>query len=1115
MKKLKCFSWMLAAAVCMVVFARAAPVAAEERDVIWEGGGVTDDPYLVSSYEDLSGLRDLVNDGDSLEGVFFKQTADITFPHGENWKPIGDLSGHVFAGTYDGDGYTLSDIYCNDQYAGLFSLLGGEVRNLGIESGSFQGNCAGSITSHGTATARIINCYNKADVYADGRAGGMTDNYPGLIMFCWNLGHVEGTVPGVVTAGITSYGSADIRCCYAVDAQKLTDDSTFSGTVSDSCIVASQKAAFCMDLFYQKLFQEYTAQKEENKENADNKEKECSITRGNTVFMVWKEGGICFDRTYEPAVFQKEREQKKQEFLALSGKKYSFVGEGTKESPFRISSYEDLALLRDCVNTGVSYAGYYFEQTQDLIFPDGENWKPAGDVKRGIYFNGIYDGQGHCICNISCEDQYAGVFALLGGEVRNLGIESGMFRGECIGSITSHGGGNARIINCYNKAEVRGEYRAGGLADNFAGEILYCFNLGDVSATGKEEIAGIAASISSYGSGTITSCYSTGDVMLVNPRTFTGEVTESELIRDSETAGAAEDVYRVIPDYEGGADRERGELVYLASSGDGQIGFDHGYIPECVKYNQLFSQAPWFVLVILCILSGAAALRSLYLRPGKPAVLPGSRVDGKAGGEGDNGGRLCEAVSHGRRETAKRAASCVLCTVLLLTAVYVAGYTLRNKNTDGITTMQNYYLQEKGTVDVLLTGSSRSGINLDGGVLWDDYGIRAYNLWGNTSPVWNSYYYIKEALRINPPKVVVFEVSSMRFQDEYAGYAQQMTNTAGIKYGRTKLEAVAASCSMEDRLDFLLQFPLFHGRYKELTEDDFMHYNWNRELKSDKGFHPLYGRATEEMDTGADSIDYLAVGEKQEYYLKKIIALCRENDIPLVFVSTQPVHADRQQPYFHTVALIAEAYDVPFINFTDLDRELHFSRSDFYTDNAHLNIYGARKDSAYLGAYLREHYALTDHRRDTGYQEWEAAMAKLSDRLLCSISDKDDYLDELARGRMSCLAIPYGTEDDETKDYEEVREALEQMDTLTWMETEASCGQEKAKEVTFGTNRIGVVKGYRGCEITIYGKEEHNVVAGVGIILVAYDEVTDTVADIAVFNRGDDYQVTHIYRGGV
>ena len=64
----------------------------------------------------------MVDGGNSLGGVYFRQTEDIIFPDGINWDPIGSLAdlNHAFAGVYDGNGYTLSNIYCEDQYAGVF-----------------------------------------------------------------------------------------------------------------------------------------------------------------------------------------------------------------------------------------------------------------------------------------------------------------------------------------------------------------------------------------------------------------------------------------------------------------------------------------------------------------------------------------------------------------------------------------------------------------------------------------------------------------------------------------------------------------------------------------------------------------------------------------------------------------------------------------------------------------------------------------------------------------------------------------------------------------------------------------------------------------------------------
>ncbi len=402
-------------------------VYAKEDNSFFEGGGTKYNPYLVSSYEDIVKLRDMVDGGNSLGGVYFRQTEDITFPDDTNWNPIGSLDdlNHAFAGIYDGNGHTLSNVYSEDQYAGVFSLLAGEVRNLGIESGYFHGSCVGSITSHGTETAKIINCYNKADVCGDARAGGIMDNFPGRALFCWNFGNVTGTNEGVVTAGITSYGEADIRYCYAVGADKLVSDATFTGKMADSELIVWEETSVYVQQSYEDMFAVYA----EAKENEDKEDKEKDlITRGNTVFIVCDDEGFHFDKEYEPEIFLAEKQTEKERFVEIWEKKYRFEGKGTEEEPFLISSYDDLSRLRDCVDIGVNYEEQYFEQTADIYFPDGVNWNPIGDLEHA--FKGVYDGGGHVIFNIYCDDSHAGLFSLMAGEVRNLGIESGGFCGR-------------------------------------------------------------------------------------------------------------------------------------------------------------------------------------------------------------------------------------------------------------------------------------------------------------------------------------------------------------------------------------------------------------------------------------------------------------------------------------------------------------------------------------------------------------------------------------------------------------------------------------------------------------------------------------------------------------
>ena len=196
---------------------------------------------------------------------------------------------------------------------------------------------------------------------------------------------------------------------------------------------------------------------------------------------------------------------------------------GDKSNPCRIKNKKDLEKFRDEVNKGKSFKGRYFLQTKDIDLQNVE-WMPIGIYGSKKYFEGTYDGGGHVIqnLNISKEDPdkkaYVGFFGVLNGTVKNLGIESGNITGDRAGSIACFSGSeNAIIINCYNKANVTGKYRAGGIADNFGeGTIINCINEGTVTAPVRGEIV-------SYNAGNVIAVHSNTPGL---PDTFDGNYIE-------------------------------------------------------------------------------------------------------------------------------------------------------------------------------------------------------------------------------------------------------------------------------------------------------------------------------------------------------------------------------------------------------------------------------------------------------------------------------------------------------------------------------------------------------------------------------------------------------------
>ena len=199
MKK-KVLSILLALALCLSLLPTAALAdetggtgasgEAAQMPAYSGGSGTKDDPWLISTVEDLKTLAETINSGaaaaydaesdgaGNYHGFYFKQTADLELSSITNWVPIGYSldEGYYFAGQYDGDGYTIANATSNGQRdsegyatAGIFGwVLLGSVENLrvdrtnftatGVNNGGWGGySYAGGIAA-GAFVATIKNC---------------------------------------------------------------------------------------------------------------------------------------------------------------------------------------------------------------------------------------------------------------------------------------------------------------------------------------------------------------------------------------------------------------------------------------------------------------------------------------------------------------------------------------------------------------------------------------------------------------------------------------------------------------------------------------------------------------------------------------------------------------------------------------------------------------------------------------------------------------------------------------------------------------------------------------------------------------------------------------------
>ena len=226
-------SLLLILALCFTLL----PTAALASDGAWDGStaaafaggtGTAEDPYQISNGAELAYLASSVNSGETYTGKNFVLTANIDL-NGLSWTPIANsfsdalLGGSdycIFAGNFDGKGYTISHVSIGSETTplesdvfGLFGATEGKISNLNLDT----------VSIHGVAKIASIGA-------VVGFAGGLVGSSGGSIENC----HVTGlamdmSAPSNVYAAAYWVGGL----VGALDGAQLINECSVSGSITE------------------------------------------------------------------------------------------------------------------------------------------------------------------------------------------------------------------------------------------------------------------------------------------------------------------------------------------------------------------------------------------------------------------------------------------------------------------------------------------------------------------------------------------------------------------------------------------------------------------------------------------------------------------------------------------------------------------------------------------------------------------------------------------------------------------------------------------------------------------------------------------------------------------
>ena len=290
------------------------------------------------------------------------------------------------------------------------------------------------------------------------------------------------------------------------------------------------------------------------------------------------------------------------------------------------------------------------------------------------------------------------------------------------------------------------------------------------------------------------------------------------------------------------------------------------------------------------------------------------------------------------------------------------------------------YYANAGDNDVVFIGDCEVYENFSPITLWEQYGITSYIRGSAQQLIWQSYYLMEETFRYETPKVMVFNVLSMKYdtpestgrQSQREAYNRMTLDT--MKWSSSKWNAILASMTEEERqweamATYLFPILRYHDRWSQLTQEDFTYW-FHRDRVSHNGYLMQTG-VKPYADAYAEPplADY-QFGENSWHYLDKMVQLCAEHGSQLVLIKAPSLSPVWWPEWEEQIVTFAEENGLLYINMLTSQEEIGIDWSrDTYDAGLHLNVWGAEKASRWLGKILSGQCGVPDRRDEAGLAE--------------------------------------------------------------------------------------------------------------------------------------------------
>lgn len=345
-----------------------------------------------------------------------------------------------------------------------------------------------------------------------------------------------------------------------------------------------------------------------------------------------------------------------------------------------------------------------------------------------------------------------------------------------------------------------------------------------------------------------------------------------------------------------------------------------------------------------------------------------------------------------------------LCLAVLLVVGVSSEYLLSYFDANTLR-LEGFYMEEENSLDVVFIGASEVYSDFSSGQAYDEFGFTSYPYATGANPISVYKSELKEILKKQSPKLIICEINGALYPKsdmiEKTGSLHKYFDNTPFSF--EKMKDISDIVPQESQSEFFFPFLKYHGLWDDYPSKNKFQWVESKIYMQQRGYSLLKGNnvksntlkpKTKLIENLENDNSTKELEKKSEAYLRDFLQYCKDENIDNILFVRFPHYVDKKMydrfKRGNRAGEIINEYGYDFLNLEKDYKKIGIDFKKDFESNEHMNIYGQKKFTSYLGNLLCKKYGIGESQlSDTSKERWEQA-ADYSKRFYNYVSKKTD-----------------------------------------------------------------------------------------------------------------------------